>query len=124
MRFEDIKAWQKAEELTLAIYATLEENRDFGFRDQIQRASISIMNNIAEGFERKSKPSFINFLNIANGSAAEVRSMIHVALRRGYISEVDYKRFHDLCIQVSSMIFGLIVAIRKEIAEANYKASK
>lgn len=112
MRFEDIKAWQKAEELTLKIYLQFENTRDLSFRDQIQRASVSIMNNIAEGFERKSSKSFIQFLLIANGSAAEVRSMLHLSLKIGYVSEIEYKQLSDLCNEISAMLFGLIRAIR------------
>lgn len=76
VRFEDIIAWQKAKELTRIIYRLFKPNRDFGFRDQIQRASVSIMNNIAEGYERKGNKEFRNFLYIAKGSCAEVRSII------------------------------------------------
>ena len=75
-RFEDIIAWQKAKELTIQIYKIFGESKDFAFRDQIQRASVSVMNNIAEGFERKSNNEFRHFLYIAKGSCGEVRSML------------------------------------------------
>lgn len=67
-KFEDIIAWIKAKELTVQIYALIENSKDFGFKDQIQRASVSIMNNIAEGFERKSNNEFRHFLYIAIGT--------------------------------------------------------
>ena len=75
-RFEDIIAWQKAKSLTLNIYTLFAESKDFGFKDQIQRASVSVMNNIAEGFERKTNKEFKYFLFVAKGSCGEVRSMI------------------------------------------------
>ena len=75
-RFEEIIVWQKARELTGLIYVNLRDCRDYAFRDQLQRASVSIMNNIAEGFERKGNKEFKRFLFIAKGSSAEVRSML------------------------------------------------
>jgi four helix bundle protein len=78
-RFEDIIAWQKAKELTIQVYQLFENSKDFGFKDQIQRASVSIMNNIAEGFERKTNNEFKQFLFIAKGSCGEVRSMLYLA---------------------------------------------
>lgn len=85
-KFEDIIAWQKAKELTLTVYTVFKANRDYAFRDQIQRASISIMNNIAEGFERGSNPDFREFLFIAKGSCGEVRSMLMIAEELGYLA--------------------------------------
>lgn len=85
-KFEDIIAWQKAKELTLTVYTVFKANRDYAFRDQIQRASISIMNNIAEGFERGSNPDFRKFLFIAKGSCGEVRSMLMIAEELGYLA--------------------------------------
>ena len=79
-RFEDIVTWQKAKELTICIYRSFEGSRDFGFREQIQRASVSIMNNIAEGFERQTYREFKQSLYIAKGSCGEVRSMLYVAV--------------------------------------------
>src|SRR3989344_2104647 len=86
-KFEDILSWQKSQELATLIYKLLKDNRDFSFRDQIQRAVISISNNIAEGFERRSNNEFRQFLFIAKGSCGEVRSMAHAALSLSYISE-------------------------------------
>lgn len=78
-RFEDILAWQKAKDLTKDIYLLLKESKDYGFKDQIQRASVSIMNNIAEGFERRSDKEFKQFLFVAKGSCGETRSMLILA---------------------------------------------
>ena len=92
-RFEDIIAWKKAKELTVQVYKLFEKSKDFGFKDQIQRATVSIMNNIAEGFERKSNNEFKHFLFIAKGSCGEVRSMLHIAKELNKITEKD---FNDL----------------------------
>ncbi len=75
-RFEDVIGWQKAKVLTVNIYSLFAKSRDFGFQDQILRASVSIMNNVAEGLERKSNKEFRQFLFIAKGSCGEVRPML------------------------------------------------
>lgn len=107
-RFEDIIAWQKSKELTIQIYSLFEGSRDFGFKDQIERASVSIMNNIAEGFERKGNKEFMHFLYIAKGSCGEVRSMLIVANELGKIKPDDYKHLYNLALEISKMIYGLI----------------
>jgi four helix bundle protein len=89
-QFEDILAWQKAKVMTLKIYSLLKDLRDFGFKNQICKASVSVMNNIAEGFERKSDNEFKHFLFIAKGSCGEVRSMLFLAIELNYISEGEY----------------------------------
>lgn len=76
-KFEDILSWQKARKLTISIYKTFENSKDFGYKNQIERASVSIMNNIAKGFERKSNKEFKQYLFIAKGSCGEVRSMLY-----------------------------------------------
>lgn len=107
-RFEDIIAWQKAKEMIVSIYSLFKDNRDYGFRDQIQRASVSIMNNIAEGFERKSNAEFRQFLFIAKGSCGEVRSMIYLAKELGYISENKFIHLNQESIEISKTISGFI----------------
>lgn len=107
-RFEDVIAWQKARQLTRDLYmasGTARFERDFGLRDQIRRASVSIMANIAEGFERKGTGEFAHFLMIAKASCAEVRSHLYVALDVGY---VDSTQFDDLSRQASEI--GRILA--------------
>ena len=111
-RFEDIQIWQKAKELNLSIYKSFNTCKDFGFRDQIQRACVSIMNNIAEGFERKGNKEFKNFLFIAKGSCGEVRSMLYIALGLGYITETDFRKNYDLCVEISKMLSGFIKSIK------------
>jgi four helix bundle protein len=84
--FEDLRIWQNARQLVKQMYVDLENVRDYGFRDQLQRAGISVMNNIAEGFERNSDAEFARFLNIAKGSAGEVRSVFYSAEDLRYVT--------------------------------------
>lgn len=107
-KFEDIIAWQKAKALTTGIYHIFKNNRDFSFKDQIQRASVSIMNNIAEGFERRTNKEFLYFLYVAKGSCGEVRSMLHLALELEYVSKKEFNSLHDLTVEISKMISGFI----------------
>ena len=110
-RFEDIIAWQKAKELTVQIYTLFEKSKDFGFKDQIQRASVSVMNNIAEGFERKSNKEFKQFLYIAKGSCGEVRSMLIIAHELKKINTSDYEVLHSLSFEISRILSGLITKL-------------
>ncbi len=105
--FEDLVVWQKAVDLTLKIYQLFSKNQDFGFKNQIQRASVSIVNNIAEGFDRSSDKEFKRFLFIALGSSSEVRSMIYIALKLNYISQAAYKDSNNQLIEISKMLIGL-----------------
>ncbi|MDP2684881.1 MAG: four helix bundle protein [bacterium] len=106
--FEEIIAWKKAEELAVFVYSKLRECKDYSFRDQIQRASVSVMNNIAEGFERGGNKEFRNFLYIAKGSSAEVRSMLGLALKLNYISRSDHTKLISLSIEISRLLSGFI----------------
>ena len=93
-RFEDIEAWKLSRQLTNSVYAHTNLagfNRDFGLRDQIRRASVSVMSNIAEGFESRTDVQFINFLGMARASAGEVRAQLYIALDQKYISEEQFK---------------------------------
>ena len=107
-RFEDILAWQRAKGLTILIYSIFKNNNDFGFRNQIQRASVSIMNNIAEGFERKSNKELKQFLFIAKGSAGELRSMLYIAIELKYLNEEEFKELHESCLIISKMLSNFI----------------
>ncbi len=107
-RFEDILAWQKAKLLTVGIYKIFENSKDFGFRDQIQRASVSVMNNIAEGFERKSNKEFRFFLFVAKGSCGEVRSMLILAQELNKINKDQAQPLQVLAEEISRMISGLL----------------
>ena len=107
-RFEDIIAWQKAKELTLIIYKTFSICKDFAFKDQIQRASVSVMNNIAEGFERKSNNEFKQFLFIAKGSCGEVRSMLYLAIELQKLNKQDFSKLFNLSEEISKIFSGFI----------------
>ncbi|HQU82197.1 MAG TPA: four helix bundle protein [Pyrinomonadaceae bacterium] len=110
-RFEDLEAWKMAREVTKEIYRLSKNDifyRDYGLRDQICRASVSIMSNIAEGFERDGKKEFVNFLSIAKGSSGEVRSQLYVALDQNYISEQEFSFAFNKTEQNAKIIAGLI----------------
>ena len=110
-RFEDIKAWQAARELVSAVYRVSGRGKfekDFGLRDQIQRASVSVMANIAEGFERGSDREFHRFLYIAKGSAGEVRSHLFVALDLGYVTSDEFDNLRAKAEDVAKTISGFI----------------
>ena len=110
-RFEDIEAWRKARELTKEIYALTNDGpfaRDFGLRDQIRRAVVSIMSNIAEGFERGSNKEFIQFLYIVKGSAGEVRAQLYVALDQAYINQETFNQLNKNVVETIRMVSGLI----------------
>jgi four helix bundle protein len=107
-RFEDIIAWQKSKELTVKVYSLFSESNDFGFNNQIQRASVSVMNNIAEGFERKGNKEFKQFLFIAKGSCGEVRSMLYLAKDLNKITEKDFRILFNLSEEISKVLSGLI----------------
>ena len=112
-KFEDIVSWQKAHELTIEIYKSFKKCNDYSFRDQIQRASISIMNNIAEGFDRSGDKQLKNFLYIAKGSCAEVRSMLSVAPELGYITELNKISLESTTISITKLLNGFIGKLDK-----------
>ena len=115
-RFEDLVAWQKARELTKQIYLLTRKeqfSRDFGLCNQIQRAAVSIMSNLAEGFERGGRAEFHQFVVIAKGSCAELRSQLYVALDVGYISRKEFDQVHVLATELSRILGGLRASIRK-----------
>jgi len=109
---EDIIAWQRSRVLVNNVYQVFKISRDYSFRDQIQRAAVSIMNNIAEGFERKGNKEFAKFLYIAKGSCGEVRSMLYLALDLKYISKNDFDNLYNQAFEMSKMLSGLIKALR------------
>ena len=116
-KFEDIEAWQKARELTREIYRLTNQGafaKDFGLRDQIRRASVSIMSNIAEGFERNRRAEFHQFLSTAKASCAEVRSQLYVAFDIGYIDKGTFERLLQQAEEVARIIGGLRVSVQKQ----------
>jgi four helix bundle protein len=114
--FEDLHIHQRARELTNAVYTITRGKdfaRDFGLVDQILRAAVSILSNIAEGFERGSKTEFIQFLYIAKGSCGEVRAQLQIALDQNYLNHKEYQRLYDLCKLTSGMISNFIGHLQK-----------
>jgi four helix bundle protein len=115
-KFEEIEAWQKARELTKRVYKisrTTSFARDFGLKDQIRRASVSIMSNIAEGYDRSGTGEFIQFLATAKGSAAEVKCQLYVALDQSYIDQATFVELTRLAAETGNMIGGLINYLRR-----------
>lgn len=113
--FEDIKAWQKARVLVNGIYQISSKgtfSRDYALRDQIRKASVSVMSNIAEGFERDGRREFIQFLAIAKGSSGEVRSLLYIARDQDYLSESEFKDLHAKAVEISSLIAALMRYLR------------
>ena len=111
-RFEDIIAWQKAKELSLLVYKSFGDIKDFGFKDQIQRASVSVMNNIAEGFEKRTDNEFRQGLYIAKGSCGEVRSMIYLASDLEISDADEVNELLLFSLETSKVLSGLIKSLR------------
>lgn len=119
-RFEDLIAWQKARVLVSEIYRVTRSGpfaNDHGLSGQIQRAAVSIMSNIAEGYERSSKTEFHRFLLIAKGSCAEVRSQLYIALDIGYLNDEDFDRISALTQEVGRVIGGLRLSVQRQIPQ-------
>lgn len=115
-KFEDIEAWQKARELTREIYQVTNQGafaKDFGLRDQIRRASVSIMSNIAEGFGRGGNREFIQFLSMAKGSVSEVQAQLYVAVDAGYLTKDQFQQLYSLSQSTGSLIGGFIRYLTK-----------
>ncbi len=114
-RFEDINAWQKARELVNLLFNITNTGKfklDYPLRDQVNRAGLSIMLNIAEGFGRRSNKEFINFLVMSHGSASEIQSAMYAALDRKHINEDFFNDVYSRCSEISKMIMGLIKYLR------------
>ncbi|HEX8737497.1 MAG TPA: four helix bundle protein [Pyrinomonadaceae bacterium] len=117
-RFEEIQAWQKAREITKKIYSMSNKDdfsKDFSLRDQMKRASVSIMANVAEGHGRRTTTEFANFLNIARGSAIELQSHLYVALDLNYIDQAEFKEAYEMLDEVSRMTLSLAQYLRKKV---------
>jgi four helix bundle protein len=112
-KFEDIKAWHKAQDLAVDVYCTCRNLKDYGFKDQICRAVVSISNNIAEGFDRSSDADFSRFLYIAIGSCSEVKSMLYLAERLEYINAESKSIYLAKADEISKIIRGLIKSLKK-----------
>ena len=114
-QFEDLPVWQRAIDLACQIYDVTESDsfrRRFSLRDQMERSSLSVSSNIAEGFERGTKPDFLNFLYIARGSAGELRSQLHFCALRELIDRQAHSRLRGLCLNVSKQLGGFTAYLR------------
>ncbi|MDA0194043.1 MAG: four helix bundle protein [Bacteroidetes bacterium] len=115
-KFEDIEAWQEARELSKMIYKVTSNGqaaKDFGLRDQIRRSSGSVMDNIAEGFDRGGNKEFIHFLSIARGSAGEVRSQLCRMHDQSYIDKNEFDVMNEMAVKISNQISGLMNYLSK-----------
>lgn len=124
-RFEDLDVWAKARRLTKVIYEVTEKSefaRDYGLRDQLRRAAVSVMSNVAEGFERQGDKEFRHFLSLAKGSAGEVRSHLFVALDVGMIEDEQIQYLQKQSEELSRMLSGLIWYLQKSDAEKSAKS--
>jgi len=110
--FEELEVWQKAYKLSVRIYRLLEDCRDYGLKDQMTRAGVSIASNIAEGAERGSNAEFIRFMHIAKGSAAELRTQIAIACDIGIILESDKTKLIGEVKSISKMLHALIKSLK------------
>lgn len=111
-KFEDIDAWKEARMLLKEIYNAFSHIKDYSFRDQIQRATLSIMSNIAEGFDRGSNKEFTQFLVIARGSVSEVRSLCYAALDIGYIQKSKFDEISESCLKITNLLNGFVRYLR------------
>jgi four helix bundle protein len=110
-QFQDLLVWQKARLMCNEVYDKINSgtfNRDYGLKDQINRSSGSVMDNVAEGFERDGKKEFIQFLCFAKASAAEVQSQLYRAVDRGHISNEEFSSIENKLVEINKMIGGLI----------------
>ena len=115
-KFEEIEAWKSAEKIVVRIYAVLKSgpgNKDWALRDQIQRASVSIMCNIAEGFESRSDRTFYDMLRRSKGSCGEVRTLLYISQQVGYINAQEYGEMRKLCIACSSQLSNLMAHLER-----------
>ena len=123
-RFEDLIAWQKARAFCANVHrltAVDRLQRNYGFRDQIQRAAVSIMSNLAEGFDRASRKEFHKFIVVAKGSCAEVRSLLYVALDAGLVRKADYHAAMRDAQELARILAGLRSAVSRQISKTKIK---
>lgn len=111
-RFEDLIAWQKAQDLAVILYKKFSDHNDYGFKNQLLRAVVSISNNIAEGFDRKTQKEFRYFLFVSMGSNSEVKSMMYLAERLKYINQEEKIQFIKRSEEIGKILFGLIKSIQ------------
>lgn len=114
--FEDLDVWKRASRLAVHTYEVLRDCSDFGLKDQMCRAAVSIASNIAEGAERDSKKEFVRFLHIAKGSAAELRTQVYIAAKIGVVSNDDQKEMVAELVDLSKMLHQLTKSVKSQMA--------
>ena len=121
--FEDLRIWQDSRTLVANIYTAFAQStpasRDFSFKDQIQRASVSIMNNISEGYERRGNTEFHRFLTIAKGSCGELRNMLYIAEDLNYLSKSDAENYRIASLNITKGIAALMRHLKKDESQSN-----
>lgn len=121
-KFEDVESWKKARRLTKRVYSATSASRstrDFSLKDQIRRASVSILSNIAEGFERGGDKEFLQFLAIAKGSCGEVRAQLYVALDQEYMSQEEFEELCGITTEVGQLLSGLMKYLKESDLRGN-----
>lgn len=116
-RFEDLDCWKQSRNLVNLLYDLCDKeplSKDFTTKDQLKRAALSIMNNIAEGFGRYSRKEFVRFLEISQASALEVRSMLYILLDRNYIKQKDFEKLLNETLSITNQVNGLIRYLNKK----------
>lgn len=115
-RFEDIEAWREARKLTIAIYKITDNakfGKDWGMKDQIQRASVSVMNNIAEGFDSDTKTEFRRFLGIARRSCSEIQSILYIAVDLAYVEKEEFNKFYEQAEKIRRMVTSFMKYLKE-----------
>ncbi len=111
--FEDLEVWQRGCRLAVDVFKTFAKCRNFTMQDQVQRASLSVPSNVAEGYERNSNKEFIRYLNIAKGSCGELRTQLYISRKLDFLSKADFDRLISESKQISPMLHGLSRAVAK-----------
>lgn len=122
-KFEDLEVWKNARQFSVMIYQITEQGnfkKDFGLKDQLRRAAVSIVSNIAEGFERNGNKEFVQFLSYAKGSSGEIRAQLYIAKDLDYINEEQFNELSEKITMISKMIAGFIVYIK----QSDFKGTK
>jgi four helix bundle protein len=119
MKFEDMEIWKRSSRLSAKLYKSFVDCRDFGFKDQITRSSLSVPSNIAEGSERGSKKDFVRFLKYAKGSCGELRTQIYIGMDIGYITPYQGKEWLSETREISAMLVAFINSIEKQLIAEN-----
>jgi four helix bundle protein len=119
VKFEDLEVWKRPARLSADIYKGIQQLKDYGFRDQLGRAGLSVPSNVAEGFERESIRECVNFLSYAKGSCGELRTQIYIGMDIGYIDRQQGQQWVKDSIEISSMLSGLIKTKRQHLSENN-----